>query len=131
MGSTRVAVLGASGFAGGELVRLLSGHPAVELSYLGAKDSAGRTLEALFDALDAGLADADVEFEGGIVTVELADGGRYVINRHAPNRQIWVSSPRSGAWHFERRDDQWVSTRGSERLDTLLGAELGLALDLE
>jgi N-acetyl-gamma-glutamyl-phosphate reductase len=47
MGSTRVAVLGASGFTGGELVRLLSGHPAVELAYLGAKDSAGRTLEAV------------------------------------------------------------------------------------
>jgi frataxin len=92
---------------------------------------AGRTLDRLFEALDAGLDDAEVDFEGGILTVELADGGRYVINRHAPNRQIWVSSPRSGAWHFERRDGQWVSTRGSERLDALLGAELGLALELE
>ncbi len=92
---------------------------------------AGRTLDALFDALDAGLDDADVEFEGGILTVELADGGKYVINRHAPNRQIWVSSPKSGAWHFERRGEAWVSTRGSERLDTLLGGELSLSLALE
>ncbi|HEY7667263.1 MAG TPA: N-acetyl-gamma-glutamyl-phosphate reductase [Actinomycetota bacterium] len=44
---TRVAVLGASGFTGGELVRLLSGHPTVELTYLGARGSAGKTLEAV------------------------------------------------------------------------------------
>ena len=38
----RVAVLGASGYAGGELVRLLATHPAVELTFLGAKDTAGK-----------------------------------------------------------------------------------------
>ena len=51
---------------------------------------AGRTLDALFDALDAGLADGDVEFEGGMLTVELSDGSKYVMTRHAPNRQIGV-----------------------------------------
>jgi N-acetyl-gamma-glutamyl-phosphate reductase len=40
----RVAVVGASGYAGGELVRLLSQHPAVEVTFLGAGSSAGRTL---------------------------------------------------------------------------------------
>jgi N-acetyl-gamma-glutamyl-phosphate reductase len=40
----RTAVLGASGFAGGELVRLLSGHPATEITFLGARDSVGATL---------------------------------------------------------------------------------------
>ena len=39
-----VAVLGASGYAGGELVRLLAGHPGLEITYLGARESAGRTL---------------------------------------------------------------------------------------
>jgi N-acetyl-gamma-glutamyl-phosphate reductase len=39
-----VGVLGASGFSGGELVRLLLGHPAVELAFLGGGESAGRTL---------------------------------------------------------------------------------------
>jgi N-acetyl-gamma-glutamyl-phosphate reductase len=51
---TRIAVLGASGFAGGELVRLLAAHPLAELTYLGAKDSAGSTLEAVHPHL-AGL----------------------------------------------------------------------------
>ena len=42
MGDTiRVAVLGASGFAGGELIRLLEDHPGVDVTFLGAKGSAG------------------------------------------------------------------------------------------
>lgn len=40
----RVAVLGASGYAGGEVVRLLAAHPQAEVTFLGAKDSAGKTL---------------------------------------------------------------------------------------
>jgi N-acetyl-gamma-glutamyl-phosphate reductase len=42
--STRVAVLGASGYAGGELVRLLHDHPAFEVTFLGGKGSAGQVL---------------------------------------------------------------------------------------
>ena len=44
MGETRVAVLGASGYTGGELLRLLAGHPSFEVTFLGAKDSAGSSL---------------------------------------------------------------------------------------
>jgi N-acetyl-gamma-glutamyl-phosphate reductase len=43
---TRVAVLGASGYSGGELVRLLLDHPWFEIAFLGARDSAGQTLGA-------------------------------------------------------------------------------------
>jgi N-acetyl-gamma-glutamyl-phosphate reductase len=40
----RVAILGASGYGGGELLRLLAAHPGAEVTFLGAKDSAGLTL---------------------------------------------------------------------------------------
>ena len=40
----RVGVLGASGYAGGELVRLLEAHPATDVTFLGAKGSVGDTL---------------------------------------------------------------------------------------
>lgn len=39
-----VAILGASGYTGGELVRLLAEHPRVEITYLGVRDAAGREL---------------------------------------------------------------------------------------
>jgi N-acetyl-gamma-glutamyl-phosphate reductase len=38
------AVLGASGYAGGELIRFLDGHPSMDLIYLGAHSKAGQTL---------------------------------------------------------------------------------------
>lgn len=42
--TVRVAVAGASGYAGGELLRLLLGHPDVEIGTLTAGDSAGSVL---------------------------------------------------------------------------------------
>jgi N-acetyl-gamma-glutamyl-phosphate reductase len=42
-----VSVLGASGYAGGELLRLLLGHPEVELGALAAGSSAGRPITAV------------------------------------------------------------------------------------
>ena len=43
----RVAVAGASGYAGGELLRLLSGHPDLELAIATASGSAGQTVAEL------------------------------------------------------------------------------------
>ena len=44
---TRVAVAGASGYAGGELLRLLLGHPGVEIGALTGASNAGQPLGAL------------------------------------------------------------------------------------
>ncbi|HVS16036.1 MAG TPA: N-acetyl-gamma-glutamyl-phosphate reductase [Thermoanaerobaculia bacterium] len=43
----RVAIAGASGYTGAELIRLLSRHPAVELVRLAAGEQAGRILRAV------------------------------------------------------------------------------------
>ena len=42
--SARVAVLGASGYTGGELLRLLAGHPDAEVVAVGASERAGRAV---------------------------------------------------------------------------------------
>ena len=47
MQTYRVAVAGASGYAGGEILRLLLGHPQVEIGALTAGGNAGQTLGAL------------------------------------------------------------------------------------
>ena len=39
-----VAVLGASGYSGAELLRLLAGHPSLEVGFVGAHDAAGTPL---------------------------------------------------------------------------------------
>jgi N-acetyl-gamma-glutamyl-phosphate reductase len=51
----RVAVAGASGYAGGELLRLLAGHPDLELGAVTADSSAGKTIGEVHPHL-AGLA---------------------------------------------------------------------------
>ena len=68
---------------------------------------------------------ADVDLQEGILTIDLDEGGRYVINKHVPNRQIWLSSPFSGASHFNYDPQQgWVGARGGETLHTLLEQEI-------
>ncbi len=52
--SFSAAVLGASGYAGGELVRLLDGHPEFDLVYLGAHSRAGATLASVHPHLPGG-----------------------------------------------------------------------------
>jgi len=47
----RVAVIGASGYAGAELTRLLARHPGVRLTALGADSAAGKAPEELYPAL--------------------------------------------------------------------------------
>lgn len=91
------------------------------------EDLAEETLERLFGALDEAIGDdADVDFEGGILTIELEDGRQYIINKHAASQEIWVSSPVSGAAHYayDMEAGAWVSTRGGGVLSQTLAAEL-------
>lgn len=83
-------------------------------------------LNRMADTIDDVLGDeVDAELQGGILTLSLERGGQYVINKHAPNRQIWMSSPVSGATHYDYADGAWVSTRDpSARLPQVLAAEL-------
>src|ERR1700748_2053659 len=43
----RVAVAGASGYAGGELLRLLAGHPDLEIAAVSAASSAGKPITSV------------------------------------------------------------------------------------
>jgi frataxin len=87
-------------------------------------------LARLNTTLEEALGDeAEVDLRGGILTIELEDGRQYVVNKHAPTRQVWLSSPVSGAAHFEydAASATWRSTRGGAVLTELLAAELSAA----
>ena len=90
---------------------------------------AAEVLDSLFEQIEDQLGDwLDIEMTGGILQIELPDGGAYVINKHGPNREIWLSSPKSGAWHFAAGNDGgWQSTRGTGELTVLLAGELSAA----
>ena len=48
MNLEKVAIVGASGYSGEELVRLLGRHPGVELVALTSRQLAGQTVETVF-----------------------------------------------------------------------------------
>lgn len=50
---TRAAVLGATGYVGGELLRLLAGHPNVRVTHATSERQAGRRVGEVFPALGA------------------------------------------------------------------------------
>ncbi len=58
-----VAVAGASGYAGGELLRLIAGHPDLELAAVTADSNAGRLVGAVHPNLAGVPALADRKFE--------------------------------------------------------------------
>lgn len=86
--------------------------------------------DSLLAALEEGIGQhADAELQGGVLTIE-GDEGVWLVNKHAPTRQIWLSSPRSGARHyaFDGASGQWRDTRGGADLLSALTAELGIPL---
>lgn len=88
-------------------------------------------LQTMVDVIEEAVGDhAEIDLIGGVLTIELESGGQYVINKHAPNREIWLSSPSSGAWHFVYDADGagWRSTRDPEQwLTRVLSRELEAA----
>jgi len=60
MSTIKVAILGASGYTGGELIRLLLNHPNVEISHITAEKHAGKQISEVFPHLN-GLLDLNLE----------------------------------------------------------------------
>jgi N-acetyl-gamma-glutamyl-phosphate reductase len=119
----RVAVAGASGYAGGELLRLLAGHPELDLVAATAHSQAGRPvatvhpqltgLDLTLSATDpALLADADLVFlamphgESANIagqlpaTVKIVDLGADFRLRDADAWQRYYGGPHAGAWTY-------------------------------
>jgi CyaY protein len=80
---------------------------------------ADATLERIGAALDDALAASDVDgdwsLNDGILEAEWEDGSKLIVNRHVPNREIWVAA-RSGGFHFRPQDGGWRDTRSGEEL---------------
>lgn len=62
----------------------------------------------------------DSDLEAGILTLECPDGTRIIVNRQAPNREIWVAA-RSGGFHFSWKDGAWRDTRSGAEFFASLG----------
>ncbi|MBN9542440.1 MAG: iron donor protein CyaY [Alphaproteobacteria bacterium] len=65
----------------------------------------------------------DSDCNNGVLYIE-TDSGTYVINKHAPTMQIWLSSPVSGAKHFVLSDSAWICTKTNVKLLEIIEKEL-------
>ena len=85
--------------------------------------AANATLDKIGLALDAALetsdADLDWSLKDGVLTIECEDDSRIIVNRHVPNREIWVAA-KSGGLHFRPEDGRWRDARGQEDLAVAL-----------
>jgi CyaY protein len=122
--------------------RLRPGHrpaasrPAVTLSEHEYQAHAIPELNALLYALDAAELDGcDAELESDILTLEFADGTRYVVNSHRAARQIWMAAD-SSAWHFDYDTDsgKWIAHKSGDELwstlERTVSARLGKPVTL-
>jgi CyaY protein len=83
-------------------------------------------------AIDDSGADIDYDSNGSVMEIEFADGSKVIVNRHVPNREIWLAA-KSGGFHYALQDDRWFSQRdGSElfaKLSDLVQLGTGNKLD--
>ena len=93
---------------------------------------AKKTLEDIFNVTEKKSQDFDIDFEGENLIIEI-DSSTFVLSIHNPTQQIWLSSPLSGAHHFEYKEEgtgfKWLSTRDNsinllEKIDMELSSFL-------
>lgn len=92
------------------------------------QECADTFLENLFEQLEEQDEDGalEIDLENGVLILE-AGSRQFVLSKHAPTQQIWLSSPLSGGLHFEAADAgrDWKLKDG-RRLSVVLGEELAM-----
>ncbi|MBY0462004.1 MAG: iron donor protein CyaY [Alphaproteobacteria bacterium] len=93
---------------------------------------ASETMESIADMLETHYV-LEIDYDGNALQIHLPDGKQYLINFHGITNQLWLSSPFSGAHHFDYKEGSWQSTRMDINLNTILKTEfqnqLGYSLD--
>jgi len=92
---------------------------------------ADHTMEELLETIETLVEDSEdptyeVDYHSGVLTLKLGSNGTYVINKQPPNKQIWLSSPRSGPKRYDLAEDagEWIYSRDGVSLHRLLTEEL-------
>ena len=79
------------------------------------KKIALETLDDIFNLVESKFDTYEVDYEDENLKIESLEGkGTFIVSIHTPTSQIWLSSPISGAHHFESKSPEsieWISTR--------------------
>ncbi|KAK0740429.1 hypothetical protein B0T18DRAFT_482356 [Schizothecium vesticola] len=96
------------------------------------------------EGLEEKTEDLDVEYSAGVLNIRFGpEIGTYVVNKQPPNKQIWLSSPKSGPKRYdyvimgdgqhEKQDTavgDWLYLRDNSSLTELFREELGIELGM-
>ncbi|KAI5920380.1 mitochondrial chaperone Frataxin [Camillea tinctor] len=100
------------------------------------------TLLGKYEAMQDERGDIDVEYSSGVMHIKIPSVGEYVLNKQPPNKQIWLSSPKSGPKRYdyvvvrEGQDQKqdtattaWIYLRDGSSLNQILYEETGVDMD--
>ncbi len=75
---------------------------------------AKKTFEEIFNYVEENYQDFDIDYDQDNLVIEINEL-TFILSIHSPSSQIWLSSPVSGAHHFnlKTQDEKisWISTR--------------------
>jgi CyaY protein len=102
--------------------------------FIAAADATLATIGLALDAAqETGNVDVDWSLNDGVLEIECEDGSKLIVNRHVPNREIWVAA-RAGGYHFRAEGGRWHDTRDGGELGAILArllkTQAGLAVTL-
>ena len=93
------------------------------------KKKASETLDDIFNLVESKFDNYEVDYEDENLRIDSLEIKIFIMSIHTPTSQIWLSSPISGAHHFESRSPEsieWISTRDANiNLKQLIIKELG------
>ena len=93
---------------------------STETEFIAAADATLAKIGLALDAaLETGNVDVDWNLNDGILEIECADGSKLIVNRHVPNRELWVAA-RAGGFHFRADGGRWRDTRTGDDLAVVL-----------
>ncbi len=81
--------------------------------------------DRIVDTLDASDVGCDIELNQGVLEITCADRSKIIVNRHAPNQEIWLAA-KSGGFHFRRVGNDWIDTRGADTFAASLARVVAL-----
>ena len=95
------------------------------------KNKASETLDDIFNLVESKFDNYEVDYENENLRIDSLEGkGTFIVSIHTPTSQVWLSSPVSGAHHFESKSPEsieWISTRDVNiNLKQLIIKELGI-----
>ncbi|MDD2929068.1 MAG: iron donor protein CyaY [Sideroxydans sp.] len=73
--------------------------------------------DTVFQRIEHALDETDIDYDsnGMVMEIEFDDCSKVIVNRHVPNREIWLAA-RSGGFHFGWQNEAWISQRDGDEL---------------